>query len=938
MDDTRRIIEVVQDSPRSVEVASSGPVLRDVQINTPDAQPMGVPGPKGDRGEDGATGATGPSGQNGGNGEAGATGPQGNDGSTGATGPAGANGSAGERGPVGWTAVLAVVSHGERRVFRVADFVVAAKAKEPKEPKPQEYIGWYLGSTGFVQAIEDATDVRGAQGERGQQGFAGGGGVGGGGAGGAGTPGRDGATGATGPQGAAGSQGSPGTPGSDGGLGATGATGPQGVAGDPGGATGATGPQGEPGNPGGATGPTGATGPRGNVMFTDAGVPDVGLGLDDDFYLDYETENVYHKEGGEWVFRTNIRGLDGATGPTGATGPQGTAGNDGAPGTQGATGPQGSAGASGATGPQGPQGSAGTNGTNGTNGTDGATGPQGPQGTQGATGPAGATGAGATGATGPLGDSGYSPVLAVVSDGERRVFEIVDWVGGTGTKPFDNTVGWNTEDASPSITVTNELRNAQSTAAGNHFIRANKVRATGKWYFEVSMVTVVGGNTGAGLANALADAATLAGGDAGEGFIQFRSGNVYYNGASQFTNGNMGAGGLLQVAYDADAHLAWVRFQSGNWNGSGTANPGTGAGGVDVSAIDEGGLFPVLIFGTANDSAIGAFAVGDLVNAPPSGFLAWGEGGVKRYIGETGYTTDVSQATSVRGAIGTPGTDGSPGGGGGGGGSGSGGAGGAPYAPFETLANSGGYWTSSALSTDDLLVSIEGVSSDARFELRMEISTDGSTWLPVGGDNGRILGALPTGIAGGNLEGYVNAGAPAYAVLEYTGLIAGRLHGEAGYVLLSGNASPGTATSERYPFNTPAAKITHVRFSVSAGTPSGTIRLLTRDVSSVENPFPFTATADETFDVPGGWAIEHIFFNEVEGFSVTGGVRIGTALGDDDVVVAQAIGANAIGHVKDVDMLKRIFNRSSPQTLYVEAVTAWNGATVDFVVVLREVF
>lgn len=48
----------------------------------------------------------------------------------------------------------------------------------------------------------------------------------------------------------------------------------------------------------------------------------------------------------------------------------------------------------------------------------------------------GATGnTGATGATGAAGTNGWSPILAVESDGERRVLRLVDWTGGTGTKP-----------------------------------------------------------------------------------------------------------------------------------------------------------------------------------------------------------------------------------------------------------------------------------------------------------------------------------------------------------------------------------------------------------------------------------------------------------------------------------------------------------------------
>jgi hypothetical protein len=72
----------------------------------------------------------------------------------------------------------------------------------------------------------------------------------------------------------------------------------------------------------------------------------------------------------------------------------------------------------------------------GATGLTGAQGIQGVQGIQGATGAQGGTGSvGATGATGAQGQKGWSPVLAVVTDGTRRVFQVSDWVGGAGTKP-----------------------------------------------------------------------------------------------------------------------------------------------------------------------------------------------------------------------------------------------------------------------------------------------------------------------------------------------------------------------------------------------------------------------------------------------------------------------------------------------------------------------
>ncbi len=42
---------------------------------------------------------------------------------------------------------------------------------------------------------------------------------------------------------------------------------------------------------------------------------------------------------------------------------------------------------------------------------------------------------GANGTNGTSGTNGWSPILAVITDGERRVLKIVDWTGGSGTEP-----------------------------------------------------------------------------------------------------------------------------------------------------------------------------------------------------------------------------------------------------------------------------------------------------------------------------------------------------------------------------------------------------------------------------------------------------------------------------------------------------------------------
>ena len=97
-------------------------------------------------------------------------------------------------------------------------------------------------------------------------------------------------------------------------------------------------------------------------------------------------------------------------------------------------------------------------------------------------------------------------------------------------------------------------------------------------------------------------------------------------------------------------------------------------------------------------------------------------------------------------------------------------------------------------------------------------------------------------------------------------------------------------------------------------------------------------TANATVSIPAGWAIEAIHYAETAGNGVTGGVKIGTTSGAADVVAAQAVGAGSLGTVAAGDILKHVFSRVSAQTLHVQAVTAWNGASVELSLALRKVF
>jgi len=128
-----------------------------------------------------------------------------------------------------------------------------------------------------------------------------------------------------------------------------------------------------------------------------------------------------------------IPGADGAPGAKGDPGEQGLPGAAGVPGERGEKGDQGEPGANGATGEKGDRGDQGEQGAQGLPGADGAPGAAGAPGAKGDKGDQGDPGA--DGAAGDNGVNGWSPVFALVADGERRVQQIADWAGGGGVKP-----------------------------------------------------------------------------------------------------------------------------------------------------------------------------------------------------------------------------------------------------------------------------------------------------------------------------------------------------------------------------------------------------------------------------------------------------------------------------------------------------------------------
>jgi hypothetical protein len=95
-------------------------------------------------------------------------------------------------------------------------------------------------------------------------------------------------------------------------------------------------------------------------------------------------------------------------------------------------------------------------------------------------------------------------------------------------------------------------------------------------------------------------------------------------------------------------------------------------------------------------------------------------------------------------------------------------------------------------------------------------------------------------------------------------------------------------------------------------------------------------TGNDILVCPAGYRINSIEIVETAGHAVTGGIKIGTTNGGTDVVAAQTVTASSYNSVADASILKRYFGESygSDQALYVQAVSAWNSASINIYMTL----
>jgi hypothetical protein len=209
-----------------------------------------------------------------------------------------------------------------------------------------------------------------------------------------------------------------------------------------------------------------------------------------------------------------------------------------------------------------------------------------------------------------------------------------------------NTV-WNSGDITAHIALSDTDHTATSgSGSGNEGVRATVSHSTGKWFLEYSNISFPYG----------ARLGFAAAGDTLGGNGQFAldaSGITHQPDSSSFSDfgGVNPTGHIIDFAVDLDNSSFWIRYDGGNWNGSGTANPSTNTGGHSLSTLVTP-IFPYvwLQFNPCTTTIDGGDYPSPTFAYPaPSGFNPW-----DGIAGETG-TLAATDPTDTMVFIGYPG-------------------------------------------------------------------------------------------------------------------------------------------------------------------------------------------------------------------------------------------------------------------------------------------
>jgi hypothetical protein len=158
--------------------------------------------------------------------------------------------------------------------------------------------------------------------------------------------------------------------------------------------------------------------------------------------------------------------------------------------------------------------------------------------------------------------------------------------------------------------------------------RSTKNQTTGKFYFEVTFNFSGPSAAKAGIATAAASYSGINTNGNGSLIIVASTGAIFFNGTNTGTTITAPAtGAVICFAIDLVNSRGWIRNGAGNWNNSGTANPATNTGGINIATLfPTNAAYAVVAsnFPSVSPMVTANFGATTFAQTVPSGFTAFG--------------------------------------------------------------------------------------------------------------------------------------------------------------------------------------------------------------------------------------------------------------------------------------------------------------------------
>jgi hypothetical protein len=236
------------------------------------------------------------------------------------------------------------------------------------------------------------------------------------------------------------------------------------------------------------------------------------------------------------------------------------------------------------------------------------------------------------------GDASISPGIGIDQFQLVYNFALAKWVAQAGGIPNAGLVTGDPNNKSAGMSLSNgNLTFTSSASAGTYGAFCTAPKTSGKRYFEVKLQQFeTSGLTYTGIALASSSQGLTASmGAANNNSISYdsHSWNIVYGGSNQGTIGQPAANDIICVAVDISNALCWMRRNAGNWNNNASANPATGAQGINISTLvkqlknSSVAVYPFvqMSVGSASDILVANFGSSAFAQTVPNGFSAWDE-------------------------------------------------------------------------------------------------------------------------------------------------------------------------------------------------------------------------------------------------------------------------------------------------------------------------